>query len=77
MHKNAYKVESLQAFLYYKYKVIVMSSFISVKAYDGTIVRIPRDKLNEFNARQEKIRSMLNSGKSSEDIRRFIKEGVL
>ena len=54
-----------------------MSSLVSVKAYDGTIVRIPKDKLNEFNARQEKIRKMLNSGKSSEEIKTLIKEGAL
>lgn len=77
MHKNVFRVESLETFLYYKYKVIVMSGFVSVKAYDGTIVRIPKDKLNEFNIRQEKIRALLNSGKSSEEIKTLINEGAL
>lgn len=54
-----------------------MSNFVSVKSYDGTIVRVPKDKLNEFNVRQQKIRDLLNRGKSLKEIKSLIEEGVL
>ena len=54
-----------------------MGNLISVKSYDGTIVRIPEEKLDEFNARQIKIREMLDNGKSLEEIKSLIKEGSL
>ena len=54
-----------------------MKNFVSVKAYDGTIVRIPKEKLKEFKVRQDKIRELLNRGKSFDEIELFIKEGAL
>ena len=54
-----------------------MSSFVIVKSYDGTIVRVPMEKLNEYKARQAKILEMINSGKSIEEIKILIKEGAL
>lgn len=54
-----------------------MSNFVSVKSYDGTIVRIPKEKIKEFKANQEKIKDMLNKGKSIEEIKVLIREGAL
>ena len=54
-----------------------MGSFVSVKSYDGTIVRIPKDKVNEFNNKQLKIKEMLSKGKSIEEIKVLIREGAL
>ena len=54
-----------------------MNSFVSVKAYDSAIVRITRDRLNEFNTLQEWIKEMLNRGNSMKEIKILIKEGVL
>ena len=54
-----------------------MNNFVSVKSYDGTIVRVSRDKLKEFSTRQDKIREMINKGKTLEEIKILIKEGAL
>ena len=51
-----------------------MSTFISVKSYDGTIVRIPKEKLKEFNLKQKQIKEMLDNGKSLEDIKIVLKK---
>lgn len=51
-----------------------MDNLVSVKSFDGTIVRIPKDKIVTFNARQGKIRQLMDEGKSKQDIRELIKE---
>lgn len=47
---------------------------VSVRAYDNTIVRVPIDKLEEFNVRQNKIKQLLDEGKSIKEIMEIIKE---
>ena len=51
-----------------------MKRYISVKAYDGTIVRITEDKLTEFKEQQTKIKELLDSGKSLDEVVKFLKE---
>lgn len=53
-----------------------MKKYVSVKAYDGTIVRISEDKLEDFNAQQELIKHLLNTGRSPEEVMTLIKEGA-
>jgi len=53
-----------------------MKKYVSVKAYDGTIVRISEDKLEEFNAQQELIKHLLSSGKSLDEVIALLKEGA-
>lgn len=48
--------------------------FVNVKAYDNTIVRIPIDKLEEFNSKQNKIKLLLDEGKSIKEIMKIINE---
>ena len=54
-----------------------MKKLISVKTFDGTIIRIPQNKLQDFNIKQEQIKKMINDGKSMEEITSLIKEGAL
>jgi len=51
-----------------------MADLVSVKSYDGTIVRVPREKLQTFKIQQEKIRKMINEGKSLEEIKNLLKK---
>lgn len=54
-----------------------MTKYVSVKAYDGTLVTIPQEKLVEFNLRTQKIKNLLKSGKSKKEITKMLKEGNL
>ena len=47
--------------------------FVSLKAYDGTIVRVEESKIEIFKAQQEKIKLLLNEGKSVEEIKEILK----
>ena len=53
-----------------------MKKYVSVKAYDGTIVRISEDKLDAFNAQQELIKHLLSSGQSLDEVIALLKEGA-
>ncbi len=48
--------------------------FVSVKSFDGNIVRIKRDDLPKFQKNQEKIKNWQNEGLSLEDIQKKLKE---
>jgi len=55
----------------------MMDRLVSVKAYDGTIVRIPESKINEFTIRQERIKKLLKEGRTIEEVLILLKEGAL
>lgn len=48
--------------------------YFSLKAYDGTIVRVEEGKVEEFKKSQENIKKLLESGKSIEQIKKIMKE---
>ena len=48
--------------------------FVSVKSFDGNIVRIKKDDLPEFQKNQEKIKNWQKEGLSLEDIQKKLKE---
>lgn len=54
-----------------------MSLLVSVKAYDGSIVRIPKDKIQSFNLQQSKIKKLLDEGVPLKDIESLIKDNKL
>ena len=54
-----------------------MNSIVSIKAYDGSIVRVPKDKVEEFKLQQAKIINLLSKGVSLEDIKTLIKNNKL
>jgi hypothetical protein len=54
-----------------------MEKLVSVRAFDGTIVRIPESKLEIFTVQQNKLKRLLNEGKSVDEIKSLIKEGAL
>ena len=47
--------------------------FVSLKAYDGTIVRVEESKVKLFKDQQEKIKLLLDEGKSIEEIKDILK----
>lgn len=51
-----------------------MSDMVTLKSYDGKLVRIPLDKKDEYLKRQEEIKELLKSGKTKQDILRIINE---
>lgn len=54
-----------------------MGDMFSVRAFDGTLVRVPKDKAEVFLKRQEKIKRLMNEGKSKQEIEILLKEGLL
>ena len=51
--------------------------YFSLKAFDGTIVRVEESKVKTFMAQQEKIKKMLSEGKSLEEIKMITNKGML
>ena len=47
--------------------------YVSLKAFDGTIVRVEESKVKDFLVRQEKIKSLLEQGKTIEEIMDILK----
>lgn len=47
---------------------------VLVEAYDGTIVRVPIDKKDEYLELQNKIKEYIKEGKSIKDIKNILKE---
>lgn len=47
--------------------------YFSLKAFDGTIVRVEESKVKTFMAQQEKIKKMISEGKSLEEIKEILK----
>ena len=50
--------------------------FVSVKSFDGNIVRIKKEDLPKFQKNQEKIKNWQKEGLSIEDIQKKLKEEV-
>lgn len=48
--------------------------FVSVKSFDGNIVRIKKEDLPKFQKNQEKIKNWQKEGLSLEDIQKKLKE---
>lgn len=48
-----------------------------MKSYDGTFVRVSEDKIDDFKEQQEKIKKLLENGKTPKEIITLIKEGEL
>ena len=59
------------------YQGVDMSKFVTVQAFDGTLVHLPEEKLEEFNRRTEKIKTLIKEGKTKQEIFNFIKEGKI
>ncbi len=45
---------------------------ITVKSYDGKLVRIPEEKKEEYEENQRRIKMYLERGKTKEEIRKLI-----
>ena len=50
-------------------------SDITVKSYDGKMVRIPEEKREEYLRNQERIKMYLEEGKTKEEIKEMMKNG--
>ena len=48
--------------------------YVSVKAFDGTIVRVEESKVKEYLSTQEKIKKLVKSGKSLEEIKKILED---
>lgn len=49
--------------------------YITIKSYDGKMVRIPVDKKEEYIQNQNIIKNMKKQGKSNEEIKELLKNG--
>ncbi len=45
---------------------------VLVEAYDGTIVKVPKDKVKEYLAKQALIKKYLEEGKSLAEIKKIL-----
>ena len=50
-------------------------SDITVKSFDGKMVRIPEEKREEYLRNQERIKRYLEQGKTKEEIKEIMKNG--
>ena len=48
---------------------------ITVKSYDGKMVRIPEDKKEEYERNQKLIKMYIEKGKTKEEIKEILKNG--
>ncbi len=48
--------------------------YVTVKSYDGKLVRIEIDKKDEYLKTQEQIKKLLDSGKSKEEVKKIIND---
>jgi len=48
--------------------------YVTVKSYDGKLVRIKEEKVKEYLEKQEEIKMLLKQGKTKEEIRNIINE---
>ena len=47
---------------------------VLVESYDGTIVKVPKDKVKEYLRQQALIKKYLEEGKSLAEIKKLLKE---
>ena len=48
--------------------------YVTLKSYDGKIVRVPEERKEEYLRNQERIKMYLSEGKSIEEIKEILKE---
>ena len=46
--------------------------YVTLKSYDGSLVRVPFDKKEEYIKTQEEIKELLNNGKSIDEILKLL-----
>ena len=46
--------------------------YVTLKSYDGTLVRVSFDKKEEYIKTQEKIKELLNNGKTIDEILKLL-----
>lgn len=51
-----------------------MEDIVTVKSYDGKLVRVPLSKKEEYLNKQKEIKILLDSGKTKEEVLRIINE---
>ena len=51
-----------------------MEDIVTVKSYDGKLVRVPLNKKEEYLNKQKEIKRLLDSGKTKEEVLRIINE---
>ncbi len=56
-----------------KVEVLIMD-FVTLKSYDGKIVRVPEERKDEYLRNQERIKMYLSEGKTTEEIKEILKE---
>lgn len=49
-----------------------MEGYVTLKSYDGKLVRVPEEKKDEYLRNQERIRVYLDEGKSMEEIKEIL-----
>lgn len=50
-------------------------SYITVKSYDGKMVRIPEEKREEYLRNQKRIKMYLEEGKTKEETKELMENG--
>ena len=48
---------------------------VTLKSYNGKLVRVPEEKQEEYLRNQERIKMYLDEGKSIEEIKEILKNG--
>lgn len=51
-----------------------MEDIVTVKSYDGKLVRVPLSKKEEYLNKQKEIKILLDNGKTQEEVLRIINE---
>ncbi len=51
-----------------------MEDIVTVKSYDGKLVRVPLSKKEEYLNKQKEIKILLDSGKTKEEVLRILNE---
>lgn len=51
-----------------------MEEKVTIKSYDGKLVRVPLSKKEEYLNKQKEIKRLLESGKTKEEVLRIINE---
>lgn len=49
--------------------------YITLKSYDGKMVRVPYEKKEEYLQNQNKIKSLIKEGKNIDEIMELLKNG--
>ena len=49
--------------------------YVTLKSYDGKLVRVPEEKKEEYLKNQERIKMYLDEGKGIEEIKEILKNG--